>query len=167
MKWIRRLLWPIKGALLIICLAIVVLWVRSYWRKDGLRYVTGLEQDRGPSMRWLWTRSERGWVWLDSIHFSFPGESAVEVKKFLSENPQWSLGWHQETAMADVEVLKACASDSGWGPVRWHVGQASPMPLTAEFHYLRIPHWFATLMVGAWPVVSMALVIRRARERRR
>src|SRR5829696_6098790 len=34
MKWLRRMLRVVRGTLLILCLAVVVLWVRSYWRMD-------------------------------------------------------------------------------------------------------------------------------------
>ena len=38
MKWPRRLAFGVKGGLMVLCICVLLLWVRSYWRGDRLNH---------------------------------------------------------------------------------------------------------------------------------
>src|SRR6185369_7156604 len=94
MRWIRFLLWTIKGGLLIVCLAILVLWVRSYWRADGLSNVAYSMREGDTAMDLRWARSESAWVCAGKIHMAFTDQTAVEVQASYADPAPWTPGWH-------------------------------------------------------------------------
>jgi hypothetical protein len=112
MKWLQRTLRVIRGTLLILCLAVIVLWVRSYWRYDALAAGT------------YTVASESGAVYIHrvieiEIYTSAPaGEPGrMEVETARMYKP-WVLGWAWEYGINRIWVVQ-------W----WFIAAALALPL--------------------------------------
>ena len=170
MKWLKRTLRVTKGTLLMLCLAVLVLWVRSYWRMDQASHKTA---SQGPvtstvDIRFAWSR--RGWLCASRFRrWDDQPRTQQEWRKLLEENG-WSPGWKARSygeAEAGPNPPTYSVQDAGWGPIRWDVERFTSKDFRMESGHLRTYHWFLALILGAWPITSLGLAALRARKRRR
>src|SRR5580765_1171888 len=94
MRWIRRLLLAVKGVLLIVCLAILVLWVRSYWRGDWIDRATYIDVDNGAVFDSRFVASNNGWLRVGSQWYWCNDETAVDLRKRFAAKPVMRIGGH-------------------------------------------------------------------------
>src|SRR5690349_5043700 len=124
MKWLIRALRVIKVTLLILCLAVVVLWVWSYWRMDQASQKTASQGAVSSTVdiRFVWSR--RGWLCASRFRrWDAQTRTQQEWRKLLEENG-WSPGWKARSysdAEAGPNPPTYSVQDSGWGPIRWDV----------------------------------------------
>jgi len=57
--------------------------------------------------------------------------------------------------------------DAGWGPCRWAHDTGKDHSESHDFRVALFPLWLLALIAGAWPVGSLALLVRRRRRARR
>src|SRR6185436_7758502 len=112
MRWIRFFLWTIKGVLLIVCLALVVLWVRSYWRMDVLHHLTRSDRDGDAVFDQYSMRSERGWVWVGRMHASVVARAVVQRQTNLTDPADFPPGWRWWSDAARRTIVEAYESDA-------------------------------------------------------
>src|SRR3954463_3286488 len=93
MTWPRRMLRVVKGTLLILCLAVILLWVRSYWRMDQVaqKIASKGAVTSTAETRWVWAR--RGWVCAS--RWRLWDDKALTEREWREklEANEWSPGW--------------------------------------------------------------------------
>ena len=160
MKWLRRTLRVIKGTQIILCLAVLVLWARSYWRMDqaAQKLASQGAVTSTVDIRFAWSR--RGWLCASRFRrWDAQTRTEQEWRKLLEENG-WSPGWKARSYEADEAGPNPQAysvQDSGWGPIRWDVERFASKDYRMESGHLRTYHWFLALILGAWPITSLSL----------
>jgi len=166
-RFIRGFLWLIKGMLLVIALGVLVLWPRSYWQKDRLVHQRIVESRASAALEWRWLSSERGYIWASIYCIEWAGPLAADElhQSYLSKG--FNLGWSKGSQDADREMLRYRGGDMGWGPVRWKMQTVATSNPKVKDGDIRISDWLVALICGAWPSVSLALLIRRRARRRR
>ena len=154
MKWLKRTLRLTKGTLLMLCLAVLVLWVRSHWRMDQASQKTA-SQGAARSIvdiRFAWSR--RGWLCASRFRrWDDQPRTQQEWRKLLEENG-WSPGWRARSykdAEAGPNPPTYSVQDAGWGPIRWDVERFTSNDFRMESGHFRTSHWFLALILGAWP----------------
>jgi len=163
-KLLRRILWLVKGLLLIVFLAVLVLWVRSYWRCDSVWHIQrgelfGRTTTTGPELA-----SQLGWVLADWTDVSWPAQPPI--------GDSLSAGFHGGSARAG-NYIRDLREEHGPGPVRWgrdwvrQYSKNKEPRLFYDSHELRIRHWLLAIICGAWPITSLILAARRSIRRRR
>jgi len=167
MKRLRRLLWVVKGGLVVLCLALICLRLRSYWREDWLIHAQAIESEGqgAVEMRGLWFG--RGWVSLDFSRRSFRlPEQSEQFRSKLNEMGL-SPGLNHQSLGPEPHALRFFMDEGSWGPVVW--GGENPRPSNGRWkrRYVRIRYWPMTILCGAWPVMSLMFASGRAVRRRR
>jgi hypothetical protein len=171
MKRFFRIL-RVTGTLLslLLCLAAIVLWVRSYHVRDQLEVTrvpaTGAAVDRGDDPfipEGLLVGS------LDKLYLStFPGR--VEIGHVSWEDVFSAAGAHalwwsasQGEVIPDIDRVDSYTrSRFGFG-IDWkmHTGLLRP---DQNVHAVRLPLWFATLLTAALPTLALRRHLRRRRH---
>ena len=143
---LRRLFTVLSALSLLLCVAVVALWVRSYWRSDILQ---------SPDRRHA-AMTSPGAVWVNS-----------------ADRPYWDgTPWHQSD-VADpafyrkfgptfgytVRPAPGGASHAALGFVYLSYVEASPRP-PCRFTYIAVPLWFPLLV----SLVMPAIWLRRGRR---
>ena len=163
-KLLRRILWLVKGLLLIIFLAVLVLWVRSYWQFDAVSDTRRGESDGWKTAKGLDLASQLGWLSVDWADVSWPANRVIP--DYFPE------GFHR-TSVPARSPLRYVMEEHELGPVRWGkdwlylYSKVNEPQLFYDSHVLRIPHWLLAIICGAWPITSLILAARRATTRRR
>ena len=133
----RRLLNLLTALSLLVCVAVVVLWVRSYRVGSVFGYYTGLAGDG-------WYRSVSagscdGWITLVPLHSKF-GEGLVRGRFHAWDDarsaPQPIPGW------AGFGYRRVQGLEMGWMEIR-------------------VPHWFVAALLAAWPTARFLRARRR------
>lgn len=160
----RGFVWIVKGLLLLIAVGAVVLWPVSCGRNMALRperYTVG-----PASGEWRWYSAE---CWDGRAFLSRGWEDA-------GGGPR--LAWIREQVASGGEgwrwQRRSVASPwnegywpSRWGPLRWDLSDGNDLDATYHYRDVAAPLWLIALAAGAWPLASIALLIRRRRKRRR
>jgi hypothetical protein len=181
----RGILWLIKGMLLVVALAVLLLWPLSYRRGGTVilwRSVAAPGQVNTFKHRLSWFGGRLAIVWMREHRahtdegpfrnemnnlFDWAAEGATRL------GPGWRcqrLSW----AIGDWSWLpdKLYGPWSYWGPAPW--GRLH----WKSYHYqtpgyaddawgVAAPCWMVALPAGAWPICSLALLAHRTRRRRR
>ena len=148
-----RLVTLAAGASLLLCIATVALWVRSYWSHDCVVY-------RGPSGHQA-TQWATGLLILSTENHSNP-ERLVSFHSFHSWRPppteprvgsgRWSrIGFGYESFEAPLDVPATVA--------KWLSEHDTPI-LCTRTRRLAVPLWFVTMLFAILPVWKFVVVIR-------
>lgn len=160
-KIVRAMLWGIKGLLALVALGALVLWPWSCGHPGmvmGDRVTVRAEQ---ADWRILHAGCGQGRVAIGMTEHTFPaGKPEFEQARF--HNPDWS--W--ELQGPDTWSLFASGTSS-WGPFRWSSEVSHHATGTLAFRAFVFPCWLLALITGAWPLASVALLVRRRRRARR
>lgn len=164
-KLLRRILWLVKGLLLAVFLAVIVLWVRSYCRCDVLSDTRRGENDGWKTAIGPELSSRLGWLSADWTVVSWPAKRVIPDDYFR--------GGFYRTSVPAGDTIGHAREEYGLGSVRWgrdwlHLYSKSNEPrLYYDSHVLRVQHWLLAMICGAWPMTSLFLATRRAIKRRR
>ena len=139
----RRIFTALSVLSLLLCLATIALWVRSYWRSDVVSYVVD------PN-RWYAAMSLRGHIGLCCGQDS-PVERGFMYAASDGTNNLTLLQWSRTVATR---------SRSGWF---LGVGIVSG---PSQFWGIGVPHWFLALLFAILPAVHLRAMIRSRRTRR-
>lgn len=153
-RWILR---GIKGLLLAICLAALFAWGWSYrhpgylggsrWRMEPSR-----ADHRQVAVGWM-----RGRIVIGRWWWNWSGDMLAEgLRQAGSPGPGWSWNY-QPGAMWWMDT----SPDSGWGPFRRDAIDFNQSGLVDGRRILSFPAGLLALAAGCWPLVSIALLIRR------
>src|SRR3954469_21716913 len=108
---LRRILWLVKGLLLVLCLTVLVLWVRSYWRCDVVS-----DTRRGESGGWKTATgpdlsSQLGWLSADWTAVSWPAKRVIPEEYFP--------GGFRRISVPAGNTIGRAREEYVLGPVRW------------------------------------------------
>ena len=133
----RRLLNLLTALSLLLCVAVCVLWVRSYWREDQLGYEWSADPSVSHKSEF---ESDGGEVWVGRKRRNQPPiDGGPGFYWDLSKPGSGGVGWFS----TDWEGMDA------WGS--WGVG---------------VPHWFLTLAFAVPPAVGVIRAHRKRRRLR-
>jgi hypothetical protein len=131
---------------LLLCLASIGLWVRSYSQADYLRRV-------GPAR----PGAESFFVYLAS-----GGGGAAIYVGFYS--PQWAAGIGREGWDWDVSHQTPIRYAGGFTATRWGLGYESVRVPEWRYRALAFPLWLSTTLFASLPITRLALLVRRRRR---
>jgi hypothetical protein len=156
------ILWVAKAVLFFVAMAALILWPMSRGKTLELaadRYV--LNAQSGDRTVILVT-FEYGRVLSGKFHHSFWGSSYPYVKK---KNAQNDRHWKLDAGTRPLPV-KAAALPSHWGPIQWDFNTYQFPGNERAYRHVAAPAWLVAPVLAAWPVTSVALLIRRIRRRK-
>src|SRR3954465_3052858 len=105
-RLVSILAWVIKGTLLLMGLAALILWPRGYWQKDRLVNQRRIESREAAALEWRWLASERGWIWVSSYRHVWMGRDAAEKLRQDYQSLAFTPGWSKGSQRADDDVLR-------------------------------------------------------------
>jgi hypothetical protein len=144
----RILLTAATAVLLVLGVAVVALWVRSYWCRDGV----GIEHNAPNFWRIEVTSAPQGCVTIVYHSASFPPRPGARER--------WYFKRTTSPPVARWDLLFSRR------PVRWEfagfVYAAPPSPRGERFRILTFPLWFASAVLAA----PLALAIRLIKRKR-
>ena len=148
----RRLFAGLTILSLLLCLATVALWVRSYWRSDILFRFSGDAQ----SAQAFGMASNLGELFL----FADPYPAASDLLK---------QGWNFNTGPSSAdETIASFAGNFPPGRSAHFLGFGfghNPAPNRTDMYVA--PHWFVALLFAALPAVRLRSILRTRRQNRR
>ena len=157
MRWgLKGVLWTVKGVLLVIALGAVSVWPWSYGHPGSGRVVhwsMGSQHLEYRSVRGCW---EAGRIGIGGERGPFL-ESSPNL-----DSPQWE--WDATPGPSNWGRLDGVSS---WGPLSWRSIGFHAEGFVYGQRLLTFPAWLLALVAGAWPLTSIALLIRRRRRLRR
>jgi hypothetical protein len=157
------LLWGLRGLLLAIALLAFFAWPWSWWHPGFVS-----------ATRW-WLEPERadrrdvagGWmngrIVIGRWWWTFSGSLLDEGRKQAGSPPP---GWRWGSRAVTMWWMDPPV-DGSWGPFRRDFYDTIRPGLTDGRRVLSFPAWLLVLVAGCWPVVSIAILIRRRRRLRR
>lgn len=161
----RGFLWIVKGLLLILAVAAVVMWPVSRGRSLGVeaeRYTAG-----PPSGEYRWYAAKcwdglavLGGGWMDA-------GGGPELHLIREEVVSRGEGWHWRRGGSNASSWDEGDWPSRWGPLRWIFTDDTDPNGTYHCRVVAAPLWLVALATGALPVTSIVLLIRRRRKRQR
>lgn len=150
MQMKRRLFNTLSALSLLLCVAIVVLWVRSYWAEDIVEHCT---PQQGSVGYWgVVAASDNG---------------SVAVGNFGSPDPQQPGGW--SLAGLRYTRFRAVYGVTVFKPGTTLLGFGCRYVFNSPRVYLRqiiLPHWVFVLVIAALPVLWINSHLRRRRRRK-
>jgi len=160
---IRGFLWLIKGVLLAIALAAMILWPLSDWAAGEASVFHVTPRSGEVDEIWFQVFWVDGLVELSQWRNKFPGTRFRE-----SGWTEAHAGWNARTSpILDNFFSVTVASDHSLGPLRWnfHI-KNGPRQVNDKCHIV-LPLWLLALLAAAWPLTSLTLLLRRRARRRR
>jgi hypothetical protein len=136
---------------LLLCLATVALWVRSYWRLDLFAYVRAVDSE---STRNFGIRNLPGAV--EVFDFPFLKWHAPGWRFVTTDSHPETTAWH----VAGDAPGSRRFSFIGFG----YVHAAAPPPY--DFRELWFPHWFLVLLFAILPAIRLRSILRTRRRHR-
>jgi hypothetical protein len=134
----RRVFNVLAAVSLVLCVPIVVLWARSYWRYDQIT---------------------SGWQDVKSV----TGRLSVGIVTNAPKIPQAS-GWVTfGSDQVDPAILISPAGDVRFQFAGLALFQSDLEPLPALWYTIVIPYWFLTMLTAPLPLWRGAILLRRAR----
>jgi hypothetical protein len=152
----RRLFTCLTILSLLLCLATVALWVRSYWRQDNLERVRG-------------TPEMLHYVNLGSA-FAELSLLAVQVIKTPTPPIMAEHDWHYSADRATVtDTLSSWANLKQLGPGTFRFRGFGYISISSHEYSVRgiyFPHWFAALLLIILPAIRLRSILRTRRRHR-
>jgi len=162
---IRRLLNIVSAASLLICVAATVLWIRSYWRSDGITW-----------MRWGYDRSgDHGDISHHYSFFSAQGGIRFDFSEEDDRNNGTSasipVGWRMimlrgaaNQGAADVEHSQFGSRQWGWAGFAEGSESYRGNHSDSEYQYIVVPDWS---LIGIAAIGAVPILLRIGSRRKR
>ena len=152
----RRLLNLLSLLSLLLCVATIVLWVRSCWVWDQISW----QGQRGFDVLVIEMFSDSGAADFVINTVKFPADLPGTAAEWMGPR-YWSPGWHGATDQATGE----------WRTGLWPKWDSMSDPggrgLTArEYRSLLVPYWLPTVLAAVLPACRAPRLIRNRRRRR-
>jgi hypothetical protein len=161
---VRGLLWVIKGMLLAIALAALVLWPWSYGHGGSIelvRFVPGSERVERVELIVGWGD---GRIHMGEGSFEYTGESLSYGRGVAAAQ---GTGWKWRIQLTKP-WFSANHYDHSWGPFRWVRRDSKDRDNSFSERFACVPLWLLALSIAVWPLTSLTLLFRRrSRYRRR
>jgi len=157
---VRRLLWLIKGMLLVIALGAMFLWPWSYFKKGYFllsQYNDRFYRIEGAGFYTGW---KEGRIGVDKWREEFTEESINEGHQRAAD---CGVGWHWKIELKTPWFL----NETSLGPLRWGRSESSYLGLSSSESHASVPCSLVSLGTAAWPLTSLTLLIRRRSRHRR
>ncbi len=172
MRWMRRLAWVLKSVLLVTSIVVCVLWMRSYWRADWIRYIEVSGAGELITRKISGAGSMSGCVVVGVSRAFMTGVGAGDDLREEFGLTGLSPGWNARSRPLDSSGLRYYDDDSGWGPVRWKREISEVLTHNSgrsreDMQYVRVSDWSLATVFGAWPITSSMLSARHTIQRRR
>ena len=152
----RRLLNVLTALSLLFCVAVVTLWVRSYWRYEAVYFTRVGGTAQRPDVLYFFARSSLGSVSLSWVHEN--ASSALINPSYVTLLGQ---GWVTQTeSSAQVDPLPF-PGRAGWLGFRWHFESFSVPKQTRRDREVLLPYWFPALLFGLSPAAWLFARLRR------
>jgi hypothetical protein len=173
---------------LLLCVATIALWVRSYWHDDEIAHINQNEWIQGDGqgddshfvLRGVGMGSARGKLCLASQSLRIDGTgSFIFAESFGQTNSPLSAGWHREPGNVPASIfagpipLSALGfhldrqhheQEFSLGEIRAGAPRSPGMTwTTADATRLFFPHWILVLLTAIMPAAWFILRIRRRR----
>jgi len=159
---IRGFLWLIKGTLLVIALAALVLWPLSYGYKRTLWLLRYTVQTERVYAAHLTAGVEDGFITIGDYHDEAQGEA---IRSVSAEAKRQGNGWHS----MNVQLPPAFSIRNvghPFGPVRWSIFTNKQLGHSVVIRSIWCPCWLLFLSAAIWPLTSLTLLHRRRASRR-
>jgi hypothetical protein len=151
----RRLLNVLATLSLLLCLATLALWLRSYMCSDSLSY-THAYQAADPIRRWWFSNSLKGQLQISS--WVTPGTLAADVP----------VGYVFTTHPPSSPTARDFFASRTSGFTKWFLGFAVILdhePAAGfSVKWVSFPHWFLALLLAILPVTRLVAFMRRRRR---
>jgi hypothetical protein len=163
-RLLRIILWMVKGLMLLIALAALVMWPVSRGR---ILKVTadrfGVESKIG-EWRSFWTRCWDGRFDIGYGRRTFLDSKSINWVDTVANVEGKGWRWNRTARQA-----RWAPADwpNGWGPLRWDLVSRSNADGTNRYWAFAAPLWLVALVTGTWPLASITLALRRRIKRRR
>ena len=145
--WVKRRFFSVLSAIsLLLFVAVVALWVRSYWVGEGFCWRTNGGQ-------YLRLGSQRGGLWYSSARLS-------QGKRLGYDPSGYQRGPVADSMDGDVTELR-------WSRIGFRYYGSDRGYLFARKRYIRIPHWALVAASGTVLAWCLSRSPRRRRTRRR
>ena len=154
----RRLFTLCSAVSLLLCVAVCVLWVRSFWVKDSLSREVRQRGQRHYSQAAWSVRSECGGILVRRFHNTSTGSTAVEDARPMRASREGVVRVRHEGATGDR--ADAAGNILGFGQASFHVQRGQRA--VGEWE-VSVPHWGTATALAVLPA---AWVIRLRRGRR-
>ena len=152
----RAIFTVVSAASLLLCVATCVLWVRSYWVRDGAAWFRHTEF--AEDGEWQWEEFAVA-SWPGFVMCMYVGEHRVLVaEKF----PPWEFEWRQFPARADGRIL-----DTRFAWERHEEPLGTSVPRVYFRTTVQFPYWPVVLAASALPATWLVHWRRRRRLRHR
>lgn len=160
----RGFLWIVKGLLLILALATLVLWPMSCGREislHGERYSKAADRVHDCQ---LLGACDNGLMVVagDMTHYDSAGALQTQWPIPIAAGPGWK--WELDSSPSEDDGRWL---NSSFGPLRYErvdIGQSHFWMARRAFG---LPCWLMAPLLAFWPLTSLTLVFRRHRKRRR
>jgi hypothetical protein len=140
---------------LILCLATVALWVRSYWRYDTLAHGSSGTDGFGS----LGIESKYGELYLSAAHYY----ANLNYSNLYNEAPGWSFGEHRFLTLdTHMDFAKKHVKHQlvGFGSFN---GDLRPVGFLRS---IWLPHWFLALLFAILPTLRLRSILRNRHRHR-
>jgi hypothetical protein len=170
-KTLRVFLWMIKGVLLLIALAALVMWPVSRGQRLRVTADRYLVNSSGLRQRSDWEELLRYTVaCLDGRlvlgKYRDRWERITVPSLALQEARMKGRGWKVERQKTR-QSWDDSALPLNLGPIRWiHFSLDDDLWRKCSYRYYAAPLWLVALVTGIWPTISISLVVRRRLRRR-
>lgn len=150
----------LTGLSLILCLAAVALWMRSFWVYDSVAWFVGQERSRVTVAA---VEAQAGAVGLLVGSITLPPDVSGTPNHGLGD--RFVPGWQAENLPDGEPVSWKENLLPRWGNQSATLGGHGAIPV--EAWDLLVPYWLPTLLALILPTCSLAAAVRRRRRRRR
>jgi hypothetical protein len=159
--------YAIAGVALVVFLATLVLWPRSYWKSETFALQGMRKTESRYTYATLRLNSSLGGF---TAHLYANDARDPILVRFYRRAPIGPVVTHSSGTPVRAPVAVRLAGRAGWW--RWGFGYAREQNLTPPLvfsHLLWVPHWFVLLISGSlsWVLVARLLRLRRKRLRAR
>jgi hypothetical protein len=163
-RFLTLLLWIVKSLLLVLAVGAAVMWPVSRGREMWVSHHWYTAGPTAGENRWYsaacWDGKAvlvRGW------EDTRGGRRLARIREEVQFGGE---GWRWER-WSKADPWEERSWPSRWGPLCWDFTDDNHPDWTFHNHHVAAPLWGVSLAAGAWPLISVTLLIRRRRKRRR